>query len=517
LRLGQSELEAYGRLGIQPIAAEDVRETVAALVEATAYGLPEDWFRALRFGMEREEDPLGREIYRQLLLNAVESARARRPTCQDTGQAVFFIELGRDVHLVGGELEEAIHAGVAAGYRTLRASMVRDALFDRRNTGDNTPAVIHVLPVPGRRLTIHLLEKGYGSENKCFMTMYPYPNEGEDAVVSYVCGQVERAGAGWCPPGMLSVAVGGNFEQAPLLAKRALLEPFDMDVLLDRAEAAAGELTPAERLRVRLFREVNRLGIGPQGLGGTTTVLDVKLVTAPTHIAGLPIAVNVQCNKAHHRSVTLDGSGAVSELPLPDLDLHAGLAEIQPTPARRIRLPLDEATRRSLRIGERLLLSGRLLTARDAAHKRMISGLQRGEPLPVDLRGQVIYYVGPVPPLPGEVIGPAGPTTAHRMDPYTPVLLEQAGLAGTIGKGERGPETVAAIHRTGTVYMIAIGGAGYLQSRTIRRVRVLAYPDLGTEAIRELEVEDFPVIVAVDSHGGNLHDTGRRRHGQVTG
>jgi len=503
--------EVYGALGIQPIAAEDVRATVAAMVEHAACFLPEDFLRALRFGLDHERSALGREIYRQLLRNAAAAAAARRPTCQDTGQAVVFLDVGQDVRVVGGGLEEAVQRGVREGYRTLRPSIVADALFGRKNTGDNTPALIHVRLVEGRAIEVHLLEKGYGSENKSFMTMYPYPHGGEEAVVKYVCEMVSKAGADWCPPGFLSVAVGGNFETAPLLAKRALLESFDMDLLLARAASNPGDLTAREKLRVRLFEAVNRIGIGPQGLGGITTVLDVKVTTAPTHMAGLPIAVNVQCNKAHHLGAVLDGSGAVTSFAEPDFVPYVSGLEEAPAEARRLGVPMDRATRLSLRAGERVLLTGRLLAARDAAHKRMADCLARGERLPVDLEGQFLYYVGPVAPLEGEVVGSAGPTTASRMDPYTPRLLREARLAGTIGKSERGPEVIQAIRETGSVYLVATGGAGYLQSRSITAVRTLAYEDLGPEAIRELQVVDFPAIVAVDSRGENLHEAGRRR------
>jgi len=499
-------LSTYAALGLQPLLADDVERTVAAMVLHAATQLPEDFLRALRFGWERESNDLARSIYRSLLDNAAQAAAAGRPTCQDTGQAVLFAELGQDLHVLGGDLEAAIQRGVAAGYRSLRASIVRDALFDRRNTGDNTPAIVHLRVVPGRRLTLHLAEKGFGSENKSFLTMYPYPQGGEDAVVAFVLEQVRHAGAGWCPPGVLSVAVGYNFETAPLMAKRALFDEFDMDLLLARAAAAPESLDPAERLRVRLFREVNALQLGPQGLGGLTTVLDVKLRTGPTHIAGLPIAVNLQCNKAHHLSVTLDGAGPRLHFPRADAAAYRLPPGREPAPARRVQLPLDDETRRSLRAGDRLLLNGRLLTARDAAHRRMVDALARDEPLPVSLAGELIYYVGPIEPVAGEVVGPAGPTTASRMDPYTAPLLQRAGLAGAIGKGERGPEAVRDFVAAGAVYLIAIGGAGYLQSRTVTATELLAYPDLGPEAIRSFEVRDFPVVVAIDTLGSNLHD-----------
>jgi len=505
----------YGGIGVQPIPADDLAATVAAMIEHAAYHLPEDWVRALRFGHDREEDPVGRDIYKQLMYNAMAASEARRPTCQDTGQAVIFIEIGQDVHIIGGSLHEAIQRGVAQGYRTLRASIVRDALFDRRNTQNNTPAVVHLEIVRGRRMAIHLAEKGFGSENKCFMTMYRYPNEGEAAVLAYVLSMVEKSGAGWCPPGMLSIAVGGNFELAPKLAKRALYEPFDMDLLLQKESADPAGVTENERLRIKLFNEINRIGIGPQGLGGTSTVLDVKLTTAPTHIAGLPIAVNVQCNKAHHLSAELDGSGPVTEFPTPDFAAYIGGLGVPSTTARKLSVPMSRADVESLVAGEPLLLTGTLLTGRDAAHKRMIETMNRGQPLPVELRDQFIYYVGPVPAQPGEIIGPAGPTTGFRMDLYTPPLLRAAGLAGTIGKAERSPELVQVISETKTVYLIATGGAAYLQARAITGVKVLAYHDLGPEAIHELEVRDFPVIVAVDSRGNNIHETGRLRNQQM--
>ena len=511
LEFSTEERSAYARLGLQPIAAADIEATVAAMIEHAAYHINEDWLRALRFGHDREESERGRAIYRLILQNAAAASAARRPTCQDTGQAVVFVDLGQEAVVVGGRLEEAVNRGVAKGYKTLRASVVSDPLFARKNTKDNTPAVLHTRLVPGRAIHVHVAEKGFGSENKSFMTMYPYPGGGTKAVGELVVAGIAKAGADWCPPGSISVAVGGNFEQAPLMAKRALLEPFDMDLLLDRAKVHPESLTVEEKFRIELFEAVNALGLGPQGLGGTTAVVDVKLTTAPTHIAGLPVAVNVQCNKAHHLDAVLDGSGPVTSFPRPDVAPYlAGLdADGGADTVLRIKLPLDERTRKSLRAGQRLLLTGKLLTARDAAHKRMIETLDRGERLPVELAGQLVYYVGPVDPLPGEVVGSAGPTTASRMDPYTPRLLRETGLAGTIGKSERGAAVVAAIKETGTIYMIAVGGAGYVQSRCIRSVKVLAYGELGTEAIRELEVEDFPVVVAVDSDGNNLHQSGR--------
>jgi fumarate hydratase class I len=509
LSVSDAEWQAYQTLQIQPIAAQDISDTLAAMVAHGACNLPEDFVRALRFGFDREKSPLGRSIYRQLLENAVAASQAGRPSCQDTGQAVVFIDIGQNVRLIGGNIHDAVQEGIARGYKTLRASIVADALFNRKNTGNNTPAILHTRLVPGHSIEIQVAQKGYGSENKSFMTMYPYPQGGEEAVEKFVCEMISKAGADWCPPGMLSIAVGGNFETAPLMAKRALLEPFDMDIILNQFERDPAALSARDRLRVRLFDAVNRIGIGPQGLGGFTTVLDVKLTTAPTHIAGLPIAVNVQCSKAHHIASRLDGHGPVTQFARSEfLPYLAGL-ETEHNETRRVTLPFQPEVLATLRAGERLLLSGTILTGRDAAHKRMIETLDRKEPLPVDLKGQCIYYVGPVDPRLDEIVGSAGPTTSSRMDPYAPRLFREQGLAATIGKSEIGDSVIAAIRETGGIYMIATGGAGFLQSKTITKVDVLAYADLGTEAIRRFEVQDFPVIVAVDSHGGNLHRQGR--------
>ena len=502
--------DALRAAGLQPISLDDLRATIAAMVLHAGTHLPEDALRALRFGYEREESERGRTIYRQLLQNVAGASAAGRPTCQDTGQAVVFVDLGEQVHLLGGSLDEAVNAGVAEGYRSFRKSIVTDALYDRSNTRTNTPAVLHVRLVPGRTVRLAVAEKGYGSENKSRLVMHPEPNAGVDAVVRVVLDHLDQAGAGWCPPGILSVAIGGSFEAAPLMAKRALLQPFDMDVLLARAELRPGSLSQHERLRVRLFHEVNALGIGPQGLGGLTTVLDVKVTTGPTHIAGLPIAINMQCNKNHHLEVELDGSGPVTRFEAPDVaSWTAGVELESPAGARRLRLPLSASDLASLEAGQRVLLSGRLLTGRDAAHKRMMELLDRGEPLPVDLRGQLIYYVGPVDPVAGEVVGPAGPTTASRMDPYVGRLMAETGLAGAIGKGEHGPDATKAIQQHGGVFMVATGGAAWLQARSVVAVETLAWPELGTEAIRALEVVDFPAVVAIDTHGGDIHRQGR--------
>ncbi len=518
----QERSAALRAAGVHAIDVDDVRATLAAMVVHAGTHLPEDALRALRFGYEREGSDRGRSIYRQLLQNVAGASAAGRPTCQDTGQAVVFVDLGEDVHLIGGSLDDAVNAGVAEGYSGFRKSIVRDALFDRTNTRDNTPAVLHLRRVPGRTLRLSLAEKGYGSENKSAMVMFPEPNAGVDAVVRVVLEHLDRAGAGWCPPGILSVAVGGSFELAPLMAKRALLQPFDMDTLLERADREPSSLSQHERLRVRLFHEVNALGIGPQGLGGMTTVLDVKLSTGPTHIAGLPIAINMQCNKNHHLSAVLDGGGPITQFEAPDVSSWTvGIDLESPEGARRLQLPLSAQDVASLEAGQRVLLSGRLLTGRDAAHKRMVELLDRGEPLPVDLRGQLIYYVGPVDPVAGEVIGPAGPTTASRMDPYVGRLMAEAGLLGSIGKGEHGRAATRAIQEQGGVFMVATGGAAWLQARSVVGVQTLAWPELGTEAIRALEVVDFPAVVALDTHGGDVHRQGREafaernRHAQA--
>jgi fumarate hydratase class I len=397
----------------------------------------------------------------------------------------------------------AVHEAWTDPANPLRGSVVSDPAGERRNTGDNTPAVIHKDVVPGHSVEVTVAAKGGGSENKSrFAILNP-----SDDIVAWVLEQLPGMGAGWCPPGMLGIGIGGTAEKAMLLAKESLLEPVDIQELARRGPASR-----LEELRLELYDKVNALGIGAQGLGGLTTVLDVKIRDYPTHAASKPVALIPNCAATRHVHFTLDGSGRITLAP-PDLEDWPDITPDSGAAARRVQLDgLDRAAIRDWQPGETLLLSGRLLTGRDAAHKRIIDLLDRGEPLPegLDFNGRFIYYVGPVDPVGSEVVGPAGPTTATRMDKFTEPMLEQAGLLGMIGKAERGPQAVACIARHGAVYLIATGGAAYLVSRAIRKARVVAFPELGMEAVYEFEVEDMPVTVAVDSRGSSIHETGPR-------
>jgi fumarate hydratase class I len=430
---------------------------------------------------------------------------------------VVFLEIGMDVHWEADlGLQEMIDEGVRRAYlhpdNVLRASMVSPPIGDRENTGDNTPAVVHTRLVPGDDLLIKLAAKGGGSENKSkFAVLNP-----SDSLVDWVLRTVPTMGAGWCPPGMLGIGIGGSAEKAMLLAKEALMEHIDIHELKGR-----GPRNPIEELRLELYEKVNALGIGAQGLGGLTTVLDVKVKDYPTHAASLPVAMIPNCAATRHLELSLDGNGPAKLTPpslhdWPDITWRAG--------EDAIRVDLDQVTREQIaawRPGERLLLNGRLLTGRDAAHKRIVDLLDRGESLPegVDLTNRFIYYVGPVDPVPGEVVGPAGPTTATRMDKFTEQMLGQTGLIGMIGKAERGPAAIDAIRRHGAVYLTAVGGAAYLVAKAIKGSRLVAFEDLGMEAIREFEVADMPVTVAVDSRGRSVHQTGpaewRSRIGKI--
>jgi fumarate hydratase class I len=444
-------------------------------------------------------------------------AEGHRPICQDTGLVIVFLKVGMDVrwdtHL---GLQELVDVGVRRAYthpdNVLRASMVSPPIGARRNTGDNTPAVVHVELVPGDRVEVRIAAKGGGSENKSKFTIL---NPSDD-LVDWVLRTVPTMGAGWCPPGMLGIGIGGSAEKAMLLAKEALLEHIDIHEL-----KARGPSDPIEALRLELYEKVNALGIGAQGLGGLTTVLDVKIRTFPTHAASLPVALIPNCAATRHVEFTLDGSGP-AELTPPSLADWPSIVYDVTAGARRV--DLDTVTREEIATwqpGERLLLSGHLLTGRDAAHKRIVDLLDSGQGLPpgVDLAGRFIYYVGPVDPVGDEVVGPAGPTTATRMDKFTEQLLSQTGLIGMIGKAERGPDAIESIRRHGAVYLMAVGGAAYLVAKAIRGARLIAFEDLGMEAIREFEVEDMPVTVAVDSRGQSVHQSGpaewRSRIGKI--
>ncbi len=469
---------------------------------------PPDFVRAMASAHGREESPAARDAIAQILVNSRMAALGRRPICQDTGAANVFVEVGVEAPLAWRRpLQEIVDDGVRRAYlhdrNPLRASVVIDPLFGRVNSGDNTPAVVNASMVAGERVSVTVSAKGGGSENKArFAVLDP-----SASVADWVVSTVETLGAGWCPPGILGVGVGGGAERAMLLAKEALNEPIDMLEILRR-----GPRTRAEGLRVEIHDRVNALGLGAQGLGGLTTVLDVKLRTFPTHAASLPVGLIPNCAATRHVHFALDGQGPAAFEP-PDLaDWPEIVLERTAGAARRIDLDrLDEETVASLRPGETLLLSGTLFTARDAAHKRMVEAIRAGGAPPVDLRGRAIYYVGPVDPVGSEVIGPAGPTTATRMDRFTEELLAATGLRLMIGKAERGPAAVEAIARHRAAYLVAVGGAAYLVSKAIRSARPVAYQDLGMEAIYELTVEDMPVTVAVDATGRSIHAEGPRR------
>ncbi len=499
------------------IRQEDLIQSVADALQYISYYHPADYIRALGEAYALEESPAAKDAMAQILVNSRMCAEGHRPICQDTGLVVAFLKVGMGVRFGGDlSLQAMVDAGVRRAYthpdNLLRASMVADPIGARKNTGDNTPAVVHVELVPGDRVEIKLAAKGGGSENKArFAVLNP-----SDSLVDWVLRTVPTLGAGWCPPGMLGIGIGGSAEKAMLLAKEALMADIDIHELRLR-----GPATRLEELRLELHEKVNALGIGAQGLGGLTTVLDVKILDYPTHAASLPVAIIPNCAATRHVEFTLDGSGPVTLEP-PRLSDWPQIAYDPAVGARRVNL--DGLSREDIATwlpGERLLLSGKLLTGRDAAHKRLVDLLSRGEPLPegVDLKDRFIYYVGPVDPVGDEVVGPAGPTTATRMDKFTDQVLAETGLIGMVGKAERGPVGIEAIKRHGAVYLIAVGGAAYLVAKAIKGSRVIAFPDLGMEAIREFEVEDMPVTVAVDSRGESVHQTGpaewRARIGKI--
>ncbi len=501
------------------IRQQDLIQSVADALQYISYYHPPDYIRALADAYQAEQSPAAKDAMAQILVNSRMCAEGHRPICQDTGMVVVFVQVGMDVRWDADlSLQQMIDAGVRRAYtdtdNTLRASMVSPPIGERRNTGDNTPAIVHVELVPGDRVDLRLAAKGGGSENKSrFSVLNP-----SDSLVDWVVKTVPTLGAGWCPPGMLGIGIGGSAEKAMLLAKEALMDDIDMHEL--KARAASGPITDAiEQLRLEVYDKVNALGIGAQGLGGLTTVLDVKINSYPTHAASLPVAIIPNCAATRHIHFTLDGSGPAYLAP-PRLDDWPQL-DYDPTIGAR-RVNLDGIGREQIsewKPGDRLLLSGKLLTGRDAAHKRIVDMLNRGESLPegVDLRNRFIYYVGPVDPVRDEVVGPAGPTTATRMDKFTEQMLAETGLIGMIGKAERGAAAIDAIKRHGAVYLMAIGGAAYLVAKAIERSRVVAFDDLGMEAIREFDVVDMPVTVAVDSRGASVHESGPREWRQRIG
>ena len=485
------------------IKQDDLIQSVADALQYISYYHPVDYITNLAAAYEREESPAAKDAIAQILINSRMAAEGHRPLCQDTGIVTVFLKVGMNVRWDATlSLEDMVNEGVRRAYNDpdnkLRASVLADPAGKRTNTKDNTPAVINVSIVPGDRLDVIVAAKGGGSEAKSkFVMLNP-----SDSIVDWVLKTVPTMGAGWCPPGMLGIGIGGTAEKAMLLAKEALMEPIDIQELIAR-----GPSNRAEELRIELYEKVNALGIGAQGLGGLTTVLDIKVKDYPTHAANLPVALIPNCAATRHAHFTLDGSGPVMLDP-PSLEDWPKLT-YDSSKGRRVNL--DTVTREevaSWKPGEVLLLNGKLLTGRDAAHKRMVEMLNKGEPLPVDFNGRFIYYVGPVDPVRDEVVGPAGPTTATRMDKFTEQVLAQTGLLGMVGKAERGPAAIEAIKKHQSVYLMAVGGAAYLVSKAIKASRTVAFADLGMEAIYEFEVKDMPVTVAVDSKGSSVHQTG---------
>ncbi len=490
------------------ISRQDFIDSIRDALQYISYYHPPDFIKAMHAAYQAEQSPAARDAMAQILINSRLCAEGHRPICQDTGIVNVFLEIGMDLRWdtdrdIDAMVNRAVHEAYTDPLNPLRGSIVADPAGERRNTGDNTPAVIHAKLVPGAGLGITVAAKGGGSEHKSRFAML---NPSDD-LVAWVLEQVPAMGAGWCPPGLLGIGIGGTAEKAMLLAKEALLEPVNLHEL-----KRCGPSNRLEELRLEIYEKVNALGIGAQGLGGLTTVLDVKIRDYPTHASSKPVAIIPNCAATRHVHFSLDGSGP-ARLDPPNLDDWPVIDRDPGRQARRVHLDgLDREAVSQWRPGETLLISGRLLTGRDAAHKRIVDLLERGEPLPggLDFRGRFIYYVGPVDPVGNEVVGPAGPTTATRMDKFTEPLLARTGLLGMIGKAERSPQTVATIARYGAVYLIATGGAAYLVSRAIRAARVLAFAELGMEAVYEFEVEDMPVTVAVDAHGNSIHESGPR-------
>ena len=485
------------------ITKEDLIQSIQDSLQYISYYHPPDFIRGVGEAYEREESPAARDAMAQILINSRMCAEGHRPICQDTGIVNVFLSVGMNVRFESDlSLEDMINEGVRRAYNlpenVLRASVLSDPAGKRTNTKDNTPAVIHTEIVPGDKVEVRVAAKGGGSEAKAkFVMLNP-----SDSIVDWVIKTVPTMGAGWCPPGMLGIGIGGTAEKAMLLAKRALMDPIDIQDLQKK-----GPANRVEELRLEIFDKVNSLGIGAQGLGGLTTVLDVKILDYPTHAANLPVAMIPNCAATRHAHFTLDGTGP-AELEVPNIDDWPSITWEAGPGARRVNL--DTVTKDEMKEwqpGETVLLSGKMLTGRDAAHKRI-----RDEGLPdgVDLKGRFIYYVGPVDPVRDEVVGPAGPTTATRMDGFTEMMLEDTGILGMIGKAERGPIAIDAIRKHEAVYLMAVGGAAFLVSKAIRSARVVAFEDLGMEAIHEFEVEDMPVTVAVDSRGESVHITGPR-------
>ncbi|MCS6190709.1 MULTISPECIES: fumarate hydratase [Shewanella] len=489
------------------IKQADFIESVADALQYISYYHPKDFVDAMSQAYEREQSAAAKDAIAQILINSRMSAEGKRPLCQDTGIVTTFVKVGMGVQWDKTDMtiQEMVDEGVRRAYTNpdnpLRASIVSDPAGSRKNTKDNTPSVVHIDMVPGNHIEVAIAAKGGGSENKAKMVML---NPSDD-IAAWVEKTLPTMGAGWCPPGMLGIGIGGTAEKAAVLAKEALMESVDIHELMAR-----GAQTTEEKLRLDIFERANNLGIGAQGLGGLTTVLDVKIKSAPTHAASKPVVMIPNCAATRHVHFHLDGSGP-AELTPPSLSDWPEITREVGDDVRRVNLDtVTQADIEQWQSGETILLSGKMLTGRDAAHKRIQSLIESGEGLPegVDFTGKFIYYVGPVDPVGTEVVGPAGPTTATRMDKFTDLMLEKTGLMGMIGKAERGPATVESIKKHKAVYLMAVGGAAYLVSKAIKHSRVVAFADLGMEAIYEFDVQDMPVTVAVDSNGVNAHETG---------
>jgi fumarate hydratase class I len=488
------------------IKQEDFIQSIADGFQFIANYHPVDFIKAMGEAYEREESPAAKNAIAQILMNSRMAAEGHRPMCQDTGAAVVFLKIGMDLRWSAKmSIQDMVNEGVRRAYtdkdNPLRASMLADPAGTRKNTRDNTPAMVYMDVVPGDKLAVSLAAKGGGSENKArFAILNP-----SDSVVDWILEQVPTMGGDWCPPGMLGIGIGGTAEKAMMLAKESLMAPLDMHEL-----KARGPNNRCEELRIEIFDKVNALGIGAQGLGGLTTVLDIKVLDYPTHATSLPVAVIPNCAATRHVEFHLDGSGP-ARLEVPGLEHWPKLSVDLASGARRVDLEsLTKAETAAWKAGDRLLLTGKILTGRDAAHKRLADLIAKGEKLPVDFTNRFIYYVGPVDAVRDEVVGPAGPTTSRRMDKFMDTMLGSTGLLGSIGKSERGKQAIEAIKRHKGIHLIAVGGAAYLVSKAIRASRVLAFQDLGMEAIHEFEVKDMPVTVAVDTTGDAAHESGPR-------
>ncbi|CAM3753851.1 fumarate hydratase [Parendozoicomonas haliclonae] len=486
------------------IREDDVVQSVANALQFISYYHPVDFIQAVHKAWEKEESPAAKDAMAQILINSRMCAMGKRPLCQDTGIVTVFVKVGMNVRFdTEKSLDDLINEGVRQAYthpdNVLRASILADPAGKRQNTKDNTPAVIHTELVPGDTVDFQVAAKGGGSENKSKLVML----NPSDSIVDWVVKTVPTMGAGWCPPGMLGLGIGGTAEKAAVMAKESLMDPVDIHELQER-----GPQNRAEELRLEIFEAVNKLGIGAQGLGGLTTVLDIKIKDYPTHAASLPVAMIPNCAATRHAHFELDGSGA-AELTPPSLDDYPEISWEVDENVRRV--DLNTVTKEEMEAwqpGDTVLLSGKMLTGRDAAHKKMVDMLSKGEELPVDLKNRFIYYVGPVDPVRDEAVGPAGPTTSTRMDKFTRTMLEETGLIGMIGKAERGPVAIEAIRDNKATYLMAVGGAAYLVAQAVKKAEVVAFPELGMEAIYEFDVKDMPVTVAVDTRGSSVHQTG---------